>query len=186
MLNSRLQKTYAPSTLTKHQILTAFADQIEDGTASTALKNMKRKLPKLSKAFADIEKDPRLDDFGREFYKQVTVIMLTTNTQNTMQQYDKLKSIIQMHRAKKHTNTPIDKDKALNVDLIDILAMDNITVTRNKACCPFHHEKTPSFVIFPNNKYFCFGCHAKGDSINYIMQSRNLNFLESVKYLNNL
>jgi DNA primase len=53
-----------------------------------------------------------------------------------------------------------------------------------KACCPFHHEKTPSFVIYPkSNSYHCFGCHASGDSITFLMKQGNLTFVEAVRKL---
>ncbi|NVO02993.1 MAG: hypothetical protein HXX09_09875 [Bacteroidetes bacterium] len=43
-------------------------------------------------------------------------------------------------------------------------------------CCPFHHEKTPSFVVMPLKKeYKCFGCSSKGDVIDFIMQIKNIN-----------
>lgn len=34
---------------------------------------------------------------------------------------------------------------------------------RWKACCPFHSEKTPSFVVYPDGSYYCFGCGVHGD-----------------------
>lgn len=54
---------------------------------------------------------------------------------------------------------------------------------RFSACCPFHSEKTPSFFVFENNSYYCFGCHAHGDSIEFVMQRDKINFVESVKLL---
>jgi hypothetical protein len=41
-----------------------------------------------------------------------------------------------------------------------------------KACCPFHEEKTPSFVIYDQN-YHCFGCGAHGDALDFIEQYEN-------------
>ncbi|NJM15478.1 MAG: hypothetical protein HC896_08975 [Bacteroidales bacterium] len=39
----------------------------------------------------------------------------------------------------------------------------------HKICCPFHQEKTPSLVIYPKtNTWYCFGCGATGDSIQFI------------------
>ena len=36
-------------------------------------------------------------------------------------------------------------------------------------CCPFHNEKTPSFTVYPESQsYFCFGCGAGGEVINFI------------------
>lgn len=51
--------------------------------------------------------------------------------------------------------------------------------------CPFHDEKTASFFIFPDNHFHCFGCHAHGDSIAFYMKSRNVDFIEAVKWLSN-
>jgi DNA primase len=53
-----------------------------------------------------------------------------------------------------------------------------------KACCPFHNEKSASFVIYPkSNSYHCFGCHASGDAISFVMKHDNLPFLSAVKKL---
>ncbi|MFW6381993.1 MAG: DNA primase [Bacillota bacterium] len=49
------------------------------------------------------------------------------------------------------------------------------------ALCPFHQENTPSFTVNPNKQfYYCFGCGAGGDSINFIQEIDNLSFQESV------
>ncbi len=53
-----------------------------------------------------------------------------------------------------------------------------------KALCPFHSEKTPSFIVSPKKGIFhCFGCGAGGNAFNFIMQFKNLSFPESVKFL---
>lgn len=53
-----------------------------------------------------------------------------------------------------------------------------------KGLCPFHSEKTPSFVIYPqNNSFFCFGCGAGGDQISFIMKMENLDYPDAVKFL---
>ena len=53
-----------------------------------------------------------------------------------------------------------------------------------KGLCPFHGEKTPSFVVNPQQgTYHCFGCQAHGDSLNFIKETQNLNFPEAVKAL---
>ena len=50
--------------------------------------------------------------------------------------------------------------------------------------CPFHQEKTPSFsVIDSKNLYHCFGCGASGDLIKFVQSTKNLGFVEAVKYL---
>ncbi|MBQ9792899.1 MAG: DNA primase [Clostridia bacterium] len=52
------------------------------------------------------------------------------------------------------------------------------------ACCPFHHEKTPSFAINEVEQYYhCYGCGESGDVIKFIEKYENLTFMEAVKYL---
>ncbi|MCU0328172.1 MAG: DNA primase [Chitinophagales bacterium] len=52
------------------------------------------------------------------------------------------------------------------------------------ACCPFHGEKTPSFSVSPSRGiYKCFGCQRAGDSISFVMEHENLNYVESIRYL---
>jgi hypothetical protein len=50
--------------------------------------------------------------------------------------------------------------------------------------CPFHEEKSPSFVIYEDqNTYHCFGCGAHGDAIEFIEKTKELDFPEAIKYL---
>ena len=52
------------------------------------------------------------------------------------------------------------------------------------ACCPLHGEKTPSFSVSPDKQmFYCFGCHAGGTVIQFIMDMERLSFPEAVKYL---
>lgn len=52
------------------------------------------------------------------------------------------------------------------------------------ACCPFHHEKTPSFSVSPDRgMYYCFGCHEKGDIFTFIEKMENLPFPDAVARL---
>ena len=53
-----------------------------------------------------------------------------------------------------------------------------------KAPCPFHDEKSPSFVVSPSKGiYHCFGCGAGGDSIKFIMEYEKLNYPEALEKL---
>lgn len=49
--------------------------------------------------------------------------------------------------------------------------------------CPFHKENHPSFYIFENNRFFCFGCNTGGDSIAFLMKFENIRFIEAVRRL---
>ncbi|MBC3516479.1 DNA primase [Neobittarella massiliensis] len=53
-----------------------------------------------------------------------------------------------------------------------------------KGLCPFHSEKTPSFVVYRDTQsYYCFGCGAGGDVITFIKSAENLDYIEAVKFL---
>lgn len=52
-----------------------------------------------------------------------------------------------------------------------------------KACCPFHHEKTPS-LGFKGGRFKCFGCGVSGDSIDYVARLLGLAPLEAAKRIN--
>lgn len=52
------------------------------------------------------------------------------------------------------------------------------------ACCPLHSERTPSFAVNPEKqRFYCYGCHASGDSIEFIMKYKGLSFPDALRYL---
>lgn len=51
-------------------------------------------------------------------------------------------------------------------------------------CCPFHSEKTPSFSVSTDTQlYYCFGCHAGGSVVQFVMEIEKLSYVDAVKYL---
>ncbi len=53
-----------------------------------------------------------------------------------------------------------------------------------KGLCPFHSEKSPSFVVYEeNNSYYCFGCGAGGDVITFVRTIDNLDYMDAVRQL---
>ena len=53
-----------------------------------------------------------------------------------------------------------------------------------KACCPFHHEKTPSFMVSPERQiYHCFGCGESGNAFVFLMRHERMEFPEAVEVL---
>lgn len=55
------------------------------------------------------------------------------------------------------------------------------------ACCPFHHEKTPSFSVSDaKGIYHCFGCGKTGNIFTFVMETEHLNFKESIEYIANM
>lgn len=53
-----------------------------------------------------------------------------------------------------------------------------------KGNCPFHNEKTPSFVVSPSkNIYKCFGCGKGGNPVQFMMEHEKLSFIEAIRWL---
>jgi DNA primase len=53
-----------------------------------------------------------------------------------------------------------------------------------KACCPFHHEKTASFMVSPDRQiYHCFGCGESGNAFKFLMRYERMDFPEAVETL---
>lgn len=73
------------------------------------------------------------------------------------------------------------------IDLVEVLT-PYLKLQRagaaHKALCPFHEEKTPSFVINRGDShYHCFGCGAHGDAIQFLMTHLKMSFAEAVESL---
>ena len=73
------------------------------------------------------------------------------------------------------------------VNIVDVVG-DYVTLKRRganyQACCPFHQEKTPSFVVSPvRGIYKCFGCGKAGNAVNFIMESESVSYPEALKIL---
>lgn len=52
------------------------------------------------------------------------------------------------------------------------------------ACCPFHHEKTPSFAVNEGEQFYhCFGCGVSGDVVRFVQEIENTDFMGAVRIL---
>ena len=81
---------------------------------------------------------------------------------------------------------PIDQIKQ-KIDIADLIG-DYITLKKAganfKGLCPFHGEKTPSFVVSPERQvWHCFGCQKGGDHFTFIEEIEGIGFSESLKLL---
>lgn len=73
------------------------------------------------------------------------------------------------------------------IDLVEVLS-SHLQMSRSgasfKALCPFHEEKTPSFIVHRGDShYHCFGCGAHGDAIAFLMTHVRLSFAQAVESL---
>ncbi len=76
------------------------------------------------------------------------------------------------------------KDAAQIVDIIGECISLKRAGANMKGLCPFHAEKTPSFMVNPARQSFhCFGCGEGGDVLSFVMKYYNLTFPETLKHL---
>ena len=81
------------------------------------------------------------------------------------------------------TDSQIAQAKAIPLELI-VGETKRIGINKLRASCPFHEDNCPSLSISTDkNLYYCFVCSKGGTPITYIMNTQNLNFIETVKLL---
>ncbi|MCD6436483.1 MAG: DNA primase, partial [Clostridiales bacterium] len=75
-------------------------------------------------------------------------------------------------------------EKVNIVDLVNSYLPLKKSGRNYKALCPFHSEKTPSFVVSEEKQIFhCFGCGASGSAISFVMQIENLDFIDAIEQI---
>src|SRR3990167_280284 len=76
------------------------------------------------------------------------------------------------------------KEKVDLVELVSSYLPVKKTGKTFKICCPFHNEKTPSFVLERGDShYHCYGCGAHGDAISFLVGYLKVSFVEAVEML---
>ena len=83
-----------------------------------------------------------------------------------------------------------DEDKERVRQQTDFVSLVSETVMLKRrgsefwGCCPFHHDKSPSFKVNPSTGlWHCFGCGEGGDVFNYVMRREGLEFPDAIRYL---
>lgn len=79
-------------------------------------------------------------------------------------------------------------NRILDLAQVEDVVGDFVTLKRAgsvyKACCPFHNENTPSFVVSPaKGIYKCFGCGKSGTAVGFVMEHESMSYVEALKYL---
>ena len=84
--------------------------------------------------------------------------------------------------------TPEFKSRLLDsIDITDVIGSFVDLKRRGSnfvGLCPFHNEKTPSFSVSSSKQfYYCFGCGAKGDVVQFLIEYSGLSFIDALKEL---
>lgn len=84
-------------------------------------------------------------------------------------------------------NSSFIDELKMQLNIIDVIGRE-VDIRKSganyKGLCPFHNEKTPSFIVNEEKQIFnCFGCGEKGDVIKFVQSYYNLSFMEAVDKL---
>ena len=136
------------------------------------------------------EIDKIKDSFSRWFWLQVL------KTRRPVKEYvaiiknqrhlKRLKVLLQdKGRARRHADFEQKRDLAKQTPIQNLYPFNKLRRSGRRwmASCPFHDEKTPSFVIYPENTFHCFGCQAHGDAISFARKVNGLDFQQAVLQL---
>lgn len=130
----------------------------------------------------------QLKDAGhRDFWKQVYAHMAGSFNKicEHLQRLRLLQSML--NRPEIHIDWAKNKEIAKATPITELYSFNKLRrVGRQfKACCPFpdHDDRTPSFIIYENNTFFCWGCGAGGDAITFLRKLRGYTFSEAINQL---
>lgn len=132
------------------------------------------------------------DDFERNYITSLMEYEYKSFMEEEIKLYDRLLKIKKLYNYRQQCkikgiparNIDIEKAKSQPIEGLYHFKKQYTTRNRISALCPFHGEKTGSFIIYiDQNKYHCFGCGIGGDAIDFIMRLNNLTFIDAVRYL---
>jgi DNA primase len=77
----------------------------------------------------------------------------------------------------------------IDLDLVTVIENEGIRIpdigSSHRCICPFHDDKNPSLVVRKDSpgRFYCYGCHAHGDAINFVRLLKDYSFKQAVVYL---
>lgn len=102
-------------------------------------------------------------------------------------QLNNLKLLLEKESRSKKPISELEITNAKNVDIRKLHEWEKPRAysARFMACCPFHKDNTPSFMVnSQRNTFKCFSCQSYGSSIDFVMKLHNMDFVDAVKFLN--
>jgi len=126
------------------------------------------------------------DDFSRWFWKEAYKSLVNPRFIEAVEQLARLERLQILTADTKHSKNIVDfeqkKEVAKQTPILSLYSFQKLRKlgSRYTALCPFHNESTPSFVIYPDNSFYCFGCQAHGDAIDFMKLIKGCSFKEAI------
>lgn len=179
--------------ISEYEALITFKDEFIE-IYKEKIKDLNQQLKAIDKTLDNINQLPILKSKKR-LYSMFAITFLSTDLENKYNERERFKKLMTRHDGINSKNnlkqtklSILPVELARNVPIFDLYAFDkakhgqkNIVVS-----CPFHQDRTPSFAINKEkNKFKCFSCGKHGDSIQFIMDLKNISFVEAVRAITN-
>jgi len=126
------------------------------------------------------------DDFTRWFWKEAYKSFVNPRFIEAIEQLARLERLQILTADTKHSKNIVGfeqkKEIAKQTPILSLYFFQKLRKlgSRYTALCPFHNEDTPSFIIYPDNSFYCFGCQAHGDAIDFIKLIKGCSFKEAI------
>jgi hypothetical protein len=127
--------------------------------------------------------DESIRNFNLEAYKSCFVPQEYVEALEQLARLERLKLLTSDTKHSKNiVNFEKQKETAKQTPIENLYPFKKVRRFGKKmiALCPFHTEKTPSFNIFPDNTFHCFGCQAHGDAIDFMILLKGCDFKEAI------
>jgi len=140
------------------------------------------------KVLPELEKISQVkDEFSRWFWLQAyKTCLLPRGYTRAVENLSRLKRLKLIATRPKYASKVEDRERskliAKETSILSLYSFRKLRKVggRYQALCPFHAEDTPSFVIYPDNSFHCFGCQANGDSIDFVRKLRDFSYNEAI------
>ena len=101
--------------------------------------------------------------------------------------FEKVKTTEKVNEEIKEISPELIKHYLLQLDIVEVIS-EYVKLDKAgknyKGLCPFHEEKTSSFMVSPDKQiYKCFGCGEGGNAIKFIANVENLSFKQAITFL---
>ena len=127
----------------------------------------------------------KLKDYEKDFWAEMCTFTIYTRQAKIID--DKIKKLKRWIAECERDLKPPKPGQITEADIARAkeYPMENLIKTNRTgfACCPFHHEKTPSLKVNKDNTWHCFGCGKGHDTIDFLMLSEGIDFIKAVKRL---
>lgn len=170
--------------MTPYQLAEAFPDECKEFIPKV-LPVLKSKLLSYREQVKRIDAMP-VDEKTKGLYMMFVDNMIPIETKKRIETYEKAIEIVNAKEKDKWfiNAHALASAKARPIESLYSFQRMKMGTSRISACCPFHDEKTPSFIIYRgSNSFNCFGCQANGDAVEFFMKLNKVTFKQAVEEL---